>query len=120
LTDGSLVVFTFRLLGNLEIRDPDGRLVPGGRRKQRTLLAMLLVRPNTLVRVDEIIDALWDECPPSSARANLHSYVSGLRQVLAQSAPPARPVKLPGGYRFDLSPGECDLTAFEMLATEGH
>jgi DNA-binding SARP family transcriptional activator/tetratricopeptide (TPR) repeat protein len=114
-------MLTFRLLGNLEIRDPDGRLVPGGRRKQRALLAMLLVRGNTLVRVDEIIDALWGERPPSSARANLHSYVSGLRQILAQSAPagPARPVSLPGGYRFDLSPGECDLTAFEVLAADG-
>ncbi|MGL5859153.1 MAG: BTAD domain-containing putative transcriptional regulator [Angustibacter sp.] len=114
-------MFAFGLLGNLEVRGPDGRLVPVGRRKQRILLAMLLVRANSVVRVDEISDALWGQRPPSSARANLHSYVCGVRQILARAVPagPVRLVRRPGGYRLDASPGECDLTRFEVLAAEG-
>ncbi|AGL17237.1 BTAD domain-containing putative transcriptional regulator [Actinoplanes sp. N902-109] len=114
-------MLVFRLLGSLEVRDPGGALVPVGRRKQRALLAMLVLRAGSVVRVDEMIEALWDGRPPSSARANLHSYVSSLRQVLDRVTPdgPARPLKVPGGYRLDLAPGECDVGVFETLAAEG-
>mgnify|MGYP006197911501 CR=1 FL=1 len=44
----------------------------------------------------EEIEALWNGRPPSSARANLHSYVSSLRRML-----PNGPEKVPGGYRLD-------------------
>jgi DNA-binding SARP family transcriptional activator/tetratricopeptide (TPR) repeat protein len=114
-------VLVFSLLGSLEVRGPGGGLVPVGRHKQRALLAMLLLRTGTVVRLDEIIEALWDGRPPSSARANVYSYVSGLRALLDQVAPAdrPRPVTAPGGYRLDLLPGECDVAVFEALAAGG-
>ncbi|HWS38920.1 MAG TPA: AfsR/SARP family transcriptional regulator, partial [Actinoplanes sp.] len=104
----------YRLLGTFEVRDPAGALLPLGRRKQRALLAMLVLRAGGVVRGDEIIEALWNGQPPSSARANLHSYVSALRRVL-----PAGPESVPGGYRLDVAPGESDVALFETLAAEG-
>lgn len=111
----------FRLLGPFEVRADGGRLVPAGRRKQRTLLAMLVLRAGSVVRTDEVLETLWDGSPPPSARANVHTYVSALRQVLDRAAAglAARLVACPGGYRLDLSAGECDVTAFGDLAADG-
>ena len=79
----------FRVLGRIEVHRPGGELVAVGRRRQRALLAVLLLRAGTVVRTAEIMEALWSEHPPSSARANLHSYVSALRQVLVGVSQPA-------------------------------
>lgn len=111
----------FRVLGPLEVRDADGGRLSIPRRKQRALLALLLLRSGTTVSIDEIVYSLWGERPPVSARANLHSYVSSLRQVLARTAPDAdgRPIRMLTGYRLDLCPGECDADLFEDLAATG-
>jgi DNA-binding SARP family transcriptional activator len=111
----------FRVLGPLEVRDADGDRLSIPRRKQRALLALLLLRSGATVSIDEIVYSLWGDWPPVSARANLHSYVSSLRQVLARTAPAAdpRPVRTVTGYRLELAPGECDADLFEELATAG-
>ncbi|WP_051799668.1 AfsR/SARP family transcriptional regulator [Catenuloplanes japonicus] len=107
----------FHLLGGLEVRGQGGVLVPLGRRKQRALLGMLLLRAGTVVRVDEIVDALWEASPPESVRANVHTYVSLLRRALDGVGP--RPEKTVGGYRLDVAAGETDLDVFEALAADG-
>lgn len=111
----------FRLLGALEVRDAKGGLVAAPRPKQRALLALLVLRAGSVISVDEIADALWGDRPPASARANLHSYMSGLRRLLVEAVPAAgpRPVRTAGGYRLDLLPGECDAVVFEELAAQG-
>ena len=71
----------FGLLGPLEMR-VDGTLVPLGTPKQRAVLAMLLMNRNSPVGVERLITAVWEDEPPSGARASLHSYVSNLRKLL--------------------------------------
>nr|MDT0661131.1 BTAD domain-containing putative transcriptional regulator [Micromonospora sp. DSM 115978] len=114
-------MLAFHVLGPLEVRDRDGIVVPVVRRKQRELLLLLLLRSGGVVRTEEVVDALWGERPPSSARANLYSYVSALRSVLARAAPTERPRPLltPHGYRLDLLPGECDTQIFDNLVDDG-
>jgi DNA-binding SARP family transcriptional activator len=111
----------FLVLGPLEVRAADGEPTRLTRRKLRELLALLLLRPGAVVDVDEIVDALWGERPPVSARANLYSYVSDLRRVLALAVPAGepRPSHTPNGYRLDLHAGECDAYMFEDLAATG-
>ena len=67
----------FRVLGPVEAIGPDGPLVTGGRR-QRLLLAHLLVRANQLVTTDALIDLLWDEEPPEECRNALQVSISRL------------------------------------------
>jgi DNA-binding SARP family transcriptional activator len=112
----------FLMLGPLEVRTPDGVPVPLSRHKLRQLLALLLLRPNTAIDVDEMVDALWGERPPASARANVYSYIGDLRRVLADATPPDRPrlIHCANGYRLELRPGECDVDVFEHLAAGGH
>ena len=68
----------FRILGPVEVRDDDGPLMLGGR-KQRALLAVLLLHGNQVLSTDSLISALWDDSPPETAATALQGYVSQLR-----------------------------------------
>jgi len=48
----------YRLLGPLEVRAGDGPLPLGGR-KQRALLALLLLNANRVVSRERLVDGLW-------------------------------------------------------------
>jgi DNA-binding SARP family transcriptional activator len=111
----------FRILGTLEIRDGTGQLVVPPRRKQRLLLAVLLLRANTPVSTESLLDLLWPEAAPPSARANLQSYVSDLRRLL-HAGEPADPPRLhrdSGGYQLRAGAEELDTAVFEKLAGQG-
>ncbi len=104
----------FRVLGPLEIRDASGRILVPKRRKTRTLLSILLLRANTLVPADELLEALWEERRPASARANLQSYVSELRRLLDGD------VLLNGnGCLLAVQENHYDAAVFDKLVTRG-
>ena len=46
------------------------------------MIALLVAEPNTTVSVERLIDGLWGESPPESARHTLQSYVSELRKTV--------------------------------------
>jgi DNA-binding SARP family transcriptional activator len=72
------------LLGPVEAK-LDGRPLPLGATKQRAVLALLALQANTTVGVDRIVDGLWGDEPPATARKMVQLYVSQLRRVLAGS-----------------------------------
>ncbi|ANZ42986.1 hypothetical protein BBK82_23970 [Lentzea guizhouensis] len=59
-----------------------GRQVNLGGPKPRTLLAALLLQPRQVVPVERLIDLIWDDQPPQTAGALVHTYVSSLRRAL--------------------------------------
>jgi predicted ATPase/DNA-binding SARP family transcriptional activator len=59
--------------------------VPGP--KRRALLALLTRAEGRAVPTDELLDALWPEELPASARGALQSHVSRLRRHLGRAAP---------------------------------
>ena len=77
----------FRMLGPLEVLDDDGRPLILGGAKQRALLAVLLLHPGQVVAADRLIDELWGEDPPDTARNVLQVYVANLRRVLEPGRP---------------------------------
>src|SRR3954447_8105011 len=100
----------FRLLGPLEIVDR-GRPIVVGAAKLRALLAILLLDANEVVSSSRLIDGLWGERPPTTARKLIHGYVSHLRGVLDRSAGHGQVlVTRPPGYVLCLGPEELDLT----------
>jgi DNA-binding SARP family transcriptional activator/tetratricopeptide (TPR) repeat protein len=107
------VVMHFRLLGPLEVWDR-GRGVELRRPKQRALLAILLLRAREPVSSDVLIDALWGESPPRTARAALQNYVAQLRGALG----PGVLESSSGGYLLDVRPEQIDLGRFERLLAE--
>jgi DNA-binding SARP family transcriptional activator len=101
----------FRILGPLEIVE-QGRALPLGGVRQRTLLALLLTRANEVVSVDRLIDELWGDQPPQAAANALQYHVSQLRKALA---PHEAIVTQDPGYLIRVGPEELDLLRFEAL-----
>jgi DNA-binding SARP family transcriptional activator len=99
----------FRVLGPLEVVDGDRPLELGGRR-QRALLACLLVHANEVIAAERLIEELWGG---GSTGANaLQVSVSRLRRVLG---PDDRVLTQPPGYLLRVGPGELDRDEFECL-----
>src|SRR5215207_833426 len=102
-----------RLLGPLEVT-LDGLPVELGATKLRAVLAMLALRANTVVSVDELVDGLWGEAPPPSAVKLVQHYVSQLRRLLAGGD--AEIVTRGRGYELRTRPDAVDVVDFERLA----
>ena len=83
--------------------------------KQRALLAILLLEANHAVSADRLIDALWGDHPPDTAKNTLQVYVSQLRKLLPEGALET----VPPGYRLSVAPEALDLARFEELAQQG-
>jgi DNA-binding SARP family transcriptional activator/predicted negative regulator of RcsB-dependent stress response len=111
----------FRILGPVEVWDGAQRLDLGGS-KPRALLAVLLLHPNQVVSTEHLIDQLWGEAPPATARNLVQVYVSHLRQALHRrrdgSATDQVLVTRPSGYLLRVGPGELDLDRFQTLTTD--
>ena len=99
----------FRILGPLEVEEA-GRAIPVVG-KQRSLLAILLLHANEPVPADALMEELWGEHPPLSARKGLQVYVSRLRGALGGSS--GRVVTQPTGYLIHVEPDELDLDRCE-------
>jgi DNA-binding SARP family transcriptional activator len=103
----------FRLLGPLEVAEQDRLLALGGR-KQRSLLAVLLLQANEVVSTERLIDELWGESPPSTVGKSVQVYVSRLRKQLGED----RLITRAPGYLLRVDPSELDVACFERLLAE--
>ena len=99
-----------RLLGPLEVVFENSTIDVGGPR-QRALLAFLALNANRVVPRERIIDALWGEQPPRTARNSLQVAVHELRRAF----PAERVQTHGGGYRLELDVEELDLDRFTRL-----
>jgi DNA-binding SARP family transcriptional activator/predicted RNA-binding Zn ribbon-like protein len=73
----------FHLLGPFEARYGGDVVEIGSRRQERLLLAILLCEAGRLVPTARVIELLWGDRPPSSARSAVHTYIGRLRAALA-------------------------------------
>ncbi|MFI6325588.1 BTAD domain-containing putative transcriptional regulator [Nonomuraea sp. NPDC050556] len=81
--------------------------------KPRLLLAVLLSRAGQTVPRETLVNALWGERPPASARANVQQYVHQLRGALG----PDQLLSIQGGYA--MATDELDAAWFRALAAKG-
>jgi len=105
----------FRILGRLEVWR-DGAVVDLGARKQRAVLALLLLNANRVVSTERLIDELWGEQPPETARSALQVYVAGLRKALGDEGSALR--TSPPGYVLNVERRALDLDRFIDLRAE--
>jgi predicted ATPase/DNA-binding SARP family transcriptional activator len=112
----------FRLLGPLEVW-AGGEPMPLGGAKQRATLAVLLVHANEPVSTDWLIDALWGERQPGTAKTALQGYITGLRRLLEPSRKKRAAgevlVTTPAGYVLQVAEGALDRDRFEALVAQG-
>jgi DNA-binding SARP family transcriptional activator/tRNA A-37 threonylcarbamoyl transferase component Bud32 len=111
----------FRVLGRLEAWR-DGLQLALGPRRQRSLLALLLIHANQVVSTDRIIDELWGDESSADRQNALWVNVSNLRSVLE----PEREKRSEGtlvmtrapGYLLQVEPDGLDAWRFEELLRE--
>lgn len=105
------MLLSFSVLGPVTAsRASEPIAIPG--RKPNALLARFLLGRNHPLVIDDLIEALWDE-PPPTANKMVHVFVSRLRRALGPAG--SRLVTSRDGYLFRVEPDELDLDRFEGL-----
>ena len=111
----------FRVLGPLEARR-DGQVIELGAYRRRSLLALFLTSPNTVLSTDRIIDALWGEDEGNRQKA-LWVHISGLRSVLEPDRKKRTDGTIlltrPPGYVLRIPPDSIDAERFERQVEAG-
>ncbi len=104
----------YRLLGPVEAWREGRRLTLGGP-KPRALLAALLLEPGRVVSAEALIDVIWGDSPPDTARSLIQSYVSALRRALSADVIETQPP----GYLIHADADLVDRAAFDRLTAQG-
>jgi pentatricopeptide repeat protein len=108
----------YRLLGE-PAAEWEGVDLPLGPPQARRVFALLLVEATRLVSCDRIIDELWGDAPPASAKVQVQGLISGLRRAL-RSPRGDQPILTRGAsYLLNAQPEEIDTGRFAGLVAEG-
>ena len=116
------------VLGPLSVREHGIPVAPTAP-KPRQVLALLALNADHVVPVSTLIEELWDENPPRSARTTLQTYILQLRELIGEALvlggdERARAkdilVTLPGGYRLESRGGTLDFQELERRAGAGY
>ncbi|MFI6232225.1 BTAD domain-containing putative transcriptional regulator [Micromonospora sp. NPDC050784] len=106
----------FGILGPLRVGGGESTVTAG---RDRIVLAILLLRSGRVVPVEELIDAVWEDGPPATARAQLQTCVSRLRRRFVElGLSPEIIVTDPVGYGVRILPADLDAEVFARAVEE--
>ena len=88
-----------RVLGPVRLRAGEAWQVPASP-QLRLVLGLMTLRIGQVVPVAELVDAIWEDEPPRSARASLQALMTRLRQLLKQ-LPGASLTRIGDGYLLE-------------------
>ena len=112
----------FNLMGSLEVLD-EGRVLTPTAAKPRQVLAMLAINAGAVVGAEQLIDELWPDGPPSSAKTTVQTYVYHLRKLLspvdASSGGKEVLGTRPAGYILAVPREDVDVFRFQQLISDG-
>jgi predicted ATPase/DNA-binding SARP family transcriptional activator len=103
-----------RLFGELEAV-AGGVPVPVRGAKQRTLLALLALRPGQPISADRLIDALWADRQVANPANALQAQIGQLRRTFGATAI----LTSEAGYALAVGPDDVDVVRFEQLVMKG-
>lgn len=105
--------FRLGILGPLVVT-ADGQRLKITSARQRVVLALLGLYPGHVVTVETMVDSVWPEGPPATARTQISICVAALRRMFASAgAGEALILTEFPGYRLDSSGIEIDRTVFD-------
>ncbi|WP_244950151.1 AfsR/SARP family transcriptional regulator [Streptomyces griseofuscus] len=105
-----------RLLGPVELVHK-GRALDVGGPRQRVVLAMLGLNVNRTLSTEQLIDAVWGDAPPVTARGQIQVAISTLRKQFARAGRPDAIRTRAPGYVLELAPESVDSLEFDRLVT---
>jgi DNA-binding SARP family transcriptional activator/predicted negative regulator of RcsB-dependent stress response len=109
----------FRVLGSLEVCGPS-REFPIVAQRQQIILMMTLLEANRSVSIDRLIEAVWDDAPPATAKAQVQICISMLRRMLTEAGLPEVISTTSNGYMARVPAGALDSLVFAELARKAH
>jgi len=105
----------------------NGRSIVPSAAKPRQILALLALNAGQVVQVPTLVEELWGDRPPRSARTTLQTYILQLRRLIgdalaASDDAEAKEVLVTryGGYLLDVPEEAVDVYEFERLLRAGH
>jgi DNA-binding SARP family transcriptional activator/tetratricopeptide (TPR) repeat protein len=108
-----------KLLGPLDLVAGD-RMIDVGGPRQRVILSMLGLNANRVTPVEDLIDAVWDDGPPLTARGQIQTCISTLRKLFTDAGHHEIIKTYPAGYLLDTSVASLDIEEFTGLITVAH
>ncbi|MFF6784704.1 BTAD domain-containing putative transcriptional regulator [Streptomyces sp. NPDC012510] len=106
------------LLGPVEVLSGGHRIALNGA-KPTAILAALVVHLGEVLSVERLVDLVWEEEPPATARALVASHVSGLRRSLAGTEGAEAIRTRSPGYVAEFPPSAVDARCFEEAFAAG-
>jgi DNA-binding SARP family transcriptional activator/pimeloyl-ACP methyl ester carboxylesterase len=102
------------VLGPVKVHTADGE-VPLRAAKERSVVAALALRAGAVVGAETLIDAVWGDSPPASARKTLQTYISNIRRALGAEVVATDP----NGYVLAIDRDAVDVLRFRRLVRAG-
>ncbi|THA76810.1 BTAD domain-containing putative transcriptional regulator [Streptomyces sp. A0592] len=106
------------LLGPVEVVSGGRRIALNGA-KPTAILAALVVHLGEVLSARRLVDLVWEEEPPATARALVASHVSGLRRALAGTEGAEAIRTRTPGYVAEFPPDAVDVRRFEKAFAAG-
>ncbi|MEM9651544.1 MAG: winged helix-turn-helix domain-containing protein, partial [Actinomycetota bacterium] len=111
-----------RLLGPVSVA-VDGQPVAVGGPRQMAVLARLMLAPDQMVTMGQLVESVWDGDEPSQPHIAIRSYVSNLRRAIEPNrrrrAADSCLASAPPGYRLAIDPLAVDWVRFESMVNRG-
>ena len=108
----------FRLLGPLRVLVSGEPKHVGGPRQQ-IVLTTLLLEANRVVPVERLVEAVWGQDPPTTARAQIQMAVWQLRRRFAEWTDAELIVSYPAGYAIEVPAATIDMLRFDQAVAAG-
>ena len=107
------------VLGDVRV-EVDGETIPIAGKLKHRILSRLALRPTSAVSADVLIDALWGESPPRTAKQSLHVHISHIRERLRTvGAESLVTTTTEGLYTLGRADVSTDAGVFEALVESG-
>ncbi|MFE0774574.1 BTAD domain-containing putative transcriptional regulator [Streptomyces sp. NPDC058861] len=110
----------YRVLGPLQVTGASGEACRIPRGRQQVVLGALLLEVNRVVSTESLIDAIWGEAPPATARTQVQMCVSALRANLSVIGQGSRLLTREPGYVLEATGDLLDAALFSRYRREAH
>jgi DNA-binding SARP family transcriptional activator len=108
----------FQLLGPFRVVGATGEQVTLERRRDRCLLALLLLEPGKVIQTDRLVELLWDDDPPEMARRAVQAHVARLRSAMASAFGQPLIARSGAGYVIKVDPHSVDVHRFMAMVDD--
>jgi DNA-binding SARP family transcriptional activator len=89
------------------------------RRREWVILSALMTRPNAFMSTNTLIDALWDDDPPRTAREQVMNCLGSIRRAITSSGTEEVSLdRVRDGYVFGIEVDRIDHVVFSRLCAE--